>query len=212
MKDIIFITGYYGSGKTEVAINLAKKFHINYLVDLDIINPYFRSREAKEILAGETEIISSDLKDDMYTDLPFLSKKVFMPMKQKGIKAIYDLGGNDLGAKVLKQFDVKQDFDLFLVINIYRYETNATSKIIELIKRIEEMSGFKITGLINNSNLLDDTTYKEVLNGEKLIEEVSEKLSIPIIFTCISEHVKDLDIEVKGEILSIKTYLRKDWF
>lgn len=212
MKRIVFIAGYYGSGKTEISINLAIKEKVNYLVDLDIINPYFRSREAKKFLASYTEIISSDLKDDTYTDLPFLSKKIFLPFHDESKTAIYDLGGTDLGAKVMKQFEFKQDFDFYFIINIFRMETNTVEKIKTLIQKIEESSGFKITGLINNSNLLNETTYKEILEGEDLVELVSDSLRIPVIYTCIHESIYDEHIEVSGDALIIKTHLRKDWY
>ncbi len=210
MKRITFLTGFYGSGKTELALNFAIRKCPDYLVDLDIINPYFRSREAKEILNCRTEIISSDLEDDKYTDLPFLSKKVFLPVLSDK-SAIYDLGGNDIGAKVMRQFEL-DDYDLLLVINVYRVETNNEKKIIKLIEDIEEMSGYKVTGLINNSNLLEDTTYQHVLHGEDIIEHVAQQTRIPLLYTVVKEEIYDKNIEVIGETIKIKTYLRKSWY
>lgn len=214
MKNIIFLTGYYGSGKTEIAINLALKEKVNYLVDLDIINPYFRSREVSHILGENIEIISSDLKNGVYADLPYISKKVFLPFHNNETKAIYDLGGNDLGAKVLRQFDLKfQDMiDMLFVVNIFRSETKDVENIIKLIHKIEGISGFKITGLINNSNLLNETTYEDIFKGEEVCLEASNILNIPIVYTCIRDSLYNKDIKTIKKPLIIKTYMRKNWY
>ncbi|MFA6800599.1 MAG: hypothetical protein WCR19_00665 [Acholeplasmataceae bacterium] len=207
MKNIIFLAGYYGSGKTEIALNLAIKNHVKYLVDLDIINPYFRAREAKHLL-NETELISSDLQDDKYSDLPYLSKHIFKPFNQEHSTAIYDLGGNDLGAKVMRQFDdySQTDFDLYFVINIYRNESNEFTKILKLINQIEGSSGFKITGLINNSNLMRETTYNDILEGEKIVSKISKLTGIPYIFNCIDEKIYDKSMELNNPIFLIHSY------
>ncbi len=214
MKNVIFLTGYYGSGKTEIALNLALKYRVDYLVDLDIINPYFRSREAKDLLGENIEIISSDLEKGTYADLPYLSKKIFMPFRREGAIAIYDLGGNDLGAKVMRQFEQedKNLVDLFLVLNVFREETKDAQAILGLIEQIERSSGFKITGLINNTNLLRETTYDDIFFGEAIIDEVSKKSGIPIVYTSVYEEIYDKNKSVAGEALVLKLYFRKKWY
>ncbi|HOP57638.1 MAG TPA: ATP-binding protein [Bacillota bacterium] len=215
MKRITFLTGYYGSGKTEIALNLAVKEKADYLVDLDIINPYFRSREAEEFLKGlGTKIISSDLKDSAYSDMPFLSKQIFLPFLQDGCRAIYDLGGNDLGAKVMRQFEKidKQIVDLFLVVNVYREETRDTTSILKLIDKIQGSSGFAITGIINNSNLLRETTYDDIMSGEAKIAEASKISGIPLVYTCFYEELFQPSFAYMGEPLILKLYFRKKWY
>ena len=214
MKNITFLTGYYGSGKSEIAINLAFQKQLDMVVDLDIINPYFRSREMEDLLAEKgIKTISSDLDYKTHVDLPYISRKVFIPFHDQTVKAIYDLGGNDLGAKLLRQFDDyhDRDVDLFIVINIYRQETDSVDKIIQLINKIEGMGGFKVTGLINNSNLLRDTTIEEVKAGDKIIRLVSEKTGLPIIYTTVWENIDMKDVSLAGELLRIKLYFRKSW-
>ncbi|MCK5732499.1 MAG: ATP-binding protein [Tenericutes bacterium] len=215
MKNITFLTGYYGSGKSEIAVNLAIHKKVDILVDLDIINPYFRSREMElELNKYNIRSISSDMDQKMNLDMPYISSKIFMPFHNKSLKAIYDLGGNDQGAKLLRQFDDYHDtdVDLFLVVNIYRYESSSTELIIKLINKIEGMGGFKVTGLINNSNLIRETTINEVLEGEKIVKEVSEKTNLPIIYTTIWEDVKIADnLVFLGETLKLKLYFRKNW-
>lgn len=212
MKRIIILTGFYGTGKTEVALNLATLQHVDFLIDLDIINPYFRSRELKDKL-GRIDVISSDLKEDQYTDLPYLSKKIFLPFHQHETKAIYDLGGNDLGAKLIKQFhpeDLEQA-ELFMVINIFRSETMTVESILTLIKAVEREGGKKITGLINNTNLLHKTTIDDIFDGEKIIKVVSETLAIPIVYTCVEESIEGDTSSLEGTIIRLKRFFNKAW-
>ena len=215
MKNITFLTGYYGSGKSEIAVNLAIQKKLDVLVDLDIINPYFRSREMEKFLNQyNIESISSDMKDKINLDMPYISSKIFLPFHNKNLKAVYDLGGNDQGAKLLRQFDDyrDRDVDLFIVVNIYRYETSSADLIIKLINKIEGMGGFKVTGLINNSNLLRDTTVKEISDGEEILKEVSEKTKLPIVYTSYWENVKVKEnLMFQGETLKLKLYFRKNW-
>lgn len=214
MKNITFLTGYYGSGKSELAINLALKNQVDYVVDLDVINPYFRTREQEDFLkTHDIEVISSDLDYKVHIDMPYISKRIFIPFHNPKKKAIYDLGGNDQGAKLLRQFDDYHhiDIDLYLVVNIYREETNSLEKIITLVNKIEGMSGFKISGLINNSNLLRDTTLEDISAGEEVIEKVSKKLNIPIVYTAVWENIYQKNLMFRGEILKLKLYFRKNW-
>ncbi len=213
-KNITFLTGYYGSGKSEIAINLAIQNHLDMVIDLDIINPYFRSREMEvELRNLGIESISSDLDYKSHVDLPYISKRVFYPFQNTDLKAIYDLGGNDLGAKLLRQFEDYQnrDIDLFLVINIYRMETDTADKIVRLIQTIEGSGGFPVTGLINNSNLLRETTKEEVLAGQKIIDEVIAETNLELIYTTVWDKVDISSKDVKGELIPLQLYFRKDW-
>ena len=214
MRNITFLTGYYGSGKSEIAVNLAVQKHIDILVDLDIINPYFRSRElAKELEEFGIESISSDILERASLDMPYISKKIYKPFIDTSKTAIYDLGGNDLGAKLLRQFDDYKhlEVDLLLVVNVFRIETDSADKIIRLINKIEGMGGFKITGLINNSNLLRETVIDNILLGDGILKEVSEKTNLPIVFTTVWDKIDIDNIPLSGEILKMNLYLRKQW-
>lgn len=214
MKNITFLTGYYGSGKSELAINLALKERVDYVIDLDVINPYFRTRE-QEVLLKEhgIEIISSDLDYKMHVDMPYISQRVFIPFHNKNKSAIYDLGGNDVGAKLLRQFEDynDQDIDLYLVVNVFREDSSSKEKIIELINKIEGAGGFKVTGLINNSNLLRETTLADISYGENIINEVAEVIKLPIVYTAVWENIYADNLAFQGETLKLKLYFRKNW-
>ncbi len=214
MKQLTFLTGYYGSGKTEIAVNLVVQKQLDMIVDLDIINPYFRSREKEDDLKKlGIETISSDLEYKTHIDLPYISKKVFKPFHNKDIFAVYDLGGNDLGAKLLRQFeDYKdRDIDLLVVVNINRPETDSQENIIKLVNKIEGTGGFKVTGLINNSNFLKETKAEDVKLGEEIIQKAADALGLEILYTTVWENVDIDGYDFAGEILPIKLYFRKDW-
>ena len=214
MKNITFLTGYYGSGKSELAINLAIKERVDYVVDLDVVNPYFRTREQEKIFNEHgIEVISSDLDYKMHVDMPYISARVFIPFHNNTKRAIYDLGGNDVGAKLLRQFEDYNytDIDLYLVINVYREESNTKEKIIQLINKIEGTGGFKVTGLINNSNLLRETTLEDILYGEEIIKQVSKETNLEIVYTAVWENLFADNLVFQGEILKLKLYFRKNW-
>lgn len=213
-KQITIISGHYGSGKSEVAINLAILNNINMIIDLDIVNPYFRSREVEEVLKNyNIELVSSPLKNALGSDLPFLSGRIFAPFHNKNIKAIYDLGGDGVGAKVFRQFDdfSKDGVDHFMVVNIYRDQTSSKDKIIKCINQIEGASGVKITGLINNSNLLKETTEENILMGQNILLEVAKETKLPIVFTMVKEGIKVNKEKINNKTVSLKIFLRKDW-
>lgn len=214
-KRITIICGHYGSGKTELAVNLAILNQVNMLIDLDIVNPYFRSRELKEVLEENAiNTISSPLENSIGSDLPYLSSKIFLPFNDKSIKAIFDVGGNDIGARVLRQFEKMIDpseVDVLLVVNIYREETDSASKIMKMIRSIEGSSGLKVTGLINNSNYLRNTTPENILKGEKEITIVENQLGLQIVYTGIYELIDYKNYQFKGEVIPLKLYLRNSW-
>lgn len=193
MKRIAILTGFYGSGKTEVSANLAIRMKCDVLIDLDVINPYFRSRELDLILQSHgVRVISSALPDTKYADMPYIGGEVFLPFQDKSIKAVLDLGGNDLGAKLLRQFSdylEETDVDCFVVVNPNRMETATPELIGTLIRKIEGASGVKVTGIINNTNLLAQTDLQVLEEGESIVLEASRQTSIPIVYTMVPHNL-----------------------
>src|SRR5690554_1829050 len=162
MKRITIITGHYGSGKSEFSVNLALAKQVDYLVDLDIVNPYFRSREVASMLEDHhIKVVSSTLSNSLGSDLPYISKESFTPFYDTSKTAIYDLGGDDVGARLLRQYkQIIQTDDVLLLfcINVFREQTSTLASILNMMQRIESSGGVKIGGLINNSNFLRETT------------------------------------------------------
>lgn len=192
-KNIIFC-GYYGSGKTEVSINyalkLSKEMCKTTLIDLDIINPYYRSRDESEFLYEKGIITASSSIQSMGTDLPALSPKILGLLQQKDTKTVIDLGGDDLGAKILRRFKQNiSSYDLVIVVNVFRPFTKDEFGILEMIESIQDISGMNITGLVNNSNLGKNTRLEHLIKGNDIISSVKSKTEIPIVFHSIKKEL-----------------------
>src|SRR5690606_32713443 len=131
-----------------------------------------------------------------------------------GDRVIYDLGGDPVGARILRQFvdTLKiEEADLLLCINVYREQTSSVEKILKMINDIESSGGLKINGLINNSNFIRDTVYQDLLDAEEIIKEVAKIKNLEIIYTGVYENILKSCGPLGGEIIPLKIYLRKKW-
>ncbi len=217
MKRITIISGHYGSGKSEISVNLAIQKKIDYLIDLDIINPYFRTRSLNKLLEkNNIHLVESTVKGMLGSDLPYVSGEGVIPFIKPDITAIYDLGGTENGVKVLIQFldRVKDlnEIDFLCTVNIFRPETSDVKSILNTILMYESITQLKITGLINNTNLIKETTEEDIIKGEKILKEVSEKLNVPILYTVVEEsHNNDYKYKFLGERLVLTRYVAQRW-
>jgi len=217
------IIGHYGSGKTEFAMNYAMMLSEKTddpiaLADLDVVNPYFRSRQkSKTLEARGIEVISS-ARGNKYdnADIPMVSAGVLKLFQNDQLNGIIDVGGDAAGARPMaryKAYLTKGNYDMFAVINRYRQETSTVEGAIKHIKSIEEVTSAKVTGLINNTHLLRDTSVEDVMYGQEIVKEVSKQLNIPIKYVCalesIVEELKEQTFD--GEIFPIHLYMREDW-
>ncbi len=219
-KRVTIVTGHYGSGKTEfsvnLAINLVKKNEKVSIADLDIVNTYFRTRERREFLESlGIHVCDSSVKTPAL-DLPAIPAEVMGIIQNKSAKAVLDIGGDAVGARVLARFTPlveKTEHDLLFVINANRPETQTAEDVIEYIKAIEETSGLKVTGLVNTTHLLKDTSLEDVERGHKLAKSVYELTGIPIAYEVAIESVAAQveDEEIKEKLFPIKMYMREDW-
>lgn len=216
---IRIIVGHYGSGKTEFAVNYAVKLSKLgkkvVLADLDVVNPYFRSREkADELENLGVKVMGSSIKGNA-VDVPSVSAEIYGPLQDESLDAILDVGGDPAGARALGRYhNFFEDgkYDMLFVVNANRPETQTLENVEKYIRDIERSSRAKVTGLINNTHLLKSTTAEDVLSGQRLVEEVSDALNIPIKYVSALEHVaKELPHDIKGEIFPIKLFMREDW-
>ena len=206
-----FVVGFFGSGKSEFCVNFAILKKYQYLGDLDVVNPYFRSRQAIDVLnENNIKVVSRMDKDARYLDIPLLSEEIFDLWKSDA-SVIYDIGGSGTGAVVIKQFDThsKQNYECLFIINTKRYGTNSVEAILNEIKKIEEAGDCKISGLINNSNLLTETSKQDLLDGQEIIRQASKQTNIPILYSCYRKPLEFSKDELDGEHIIFNMYLEK---
>lgn len=222
-KRVRIITGHYGSGKTEFAVNYATKLvglsdRKVALADMDIVNVYFRSREVRDkITAAGIRMIDSSVNTS--ADLPAVPAEAFAPFEDKSYDYIIDLGGNDVGTNVLgryKKLIMPEETDFFMVVNVFRPDTMNVEKILNVKEKLEYSSGLKVTGFVNNSNLVRETNAESVLLGDEIVSEASRITGIPIKYTTyVEEVVLDMTPEIKaklsGEVIPMKYFMRETW-
>lgn len=218
-KRISIFTGHFGSGKTEVAVNYAFKMAENSnkvaIVDLDIVNPFFRTADVKDKLVekGLKVILPGYVNTNV--DVPSLPAEVNMVFENKEYRVVLDIGGDDLGAKVVARYRnsiLKDDYEMYFVINTRRPLTDTEAGIEEAIHEIEESSGIKVTKLVNNTNLLQETTVEDFLEGDALIRSVSGKLGIPVGFASgLEKVIGGLDNYAENRKLMLGKYIKLPW-
>ena len=215
-KKIIIICGHYGVGKTNLSVNLAimlkEKTGFNYaLVDLDTVNPYFRSADnIKDLREHGIDFFASEFANTN-VDIPAVPTEIYSIFNNNGRRAVIDVGGDDTGAVVLGMFADKikrEDYEMIYVVNKYRNLISDTDQAVNLADFIEKNSKLKITSLINNSNIGNMTTKKEVLESFGYAKKISEALSVSFLGTS-SMIALDFSEEKEYNIFKINNYTKK---
>ena len=188
---IIIITGHYGSGKTNVAVNIALKLAEGgekvKVVDLDIVNPYFRTADFGELFGSRGVELVVPMYANSNLDIPALSFDIGGIVSGEGYTVI-DVGGDPEGAIALGRYgDVlknRSDVGLYYVVNKYRYLTSTPLEAVELLEEIKAASGLECSGIINNSNLGELTNHETVANSVDYAEKAAAEAKAPLLFTC----------------------------
>ena len=204
-KRVLLFSGHYGSGKTNIAVNLA--FHLKKscdrvaIADVDIVNPYFRTEDSrKDLEAAGIRLICSAFANSN-VDLPALPQEVYSIVDDRGIQAIIDVGGDDRGALALGRWRdailEENDYEMLFVVNCFRPLTRDADSTIEIMREIEFASKMPFTAVVNNSNLGNETTAEDVLASQAYAEEICRRTGLPLRMTTVSEAVYP---ELQGRI------------
>ncbi|MBW2670992.1 MAG: cobalamin biosynthesis protein CbiA [Deltaproteobacteria bacterium] len=220
VKGIFVIVGNYGSGKTEVSINLAvnqKRAGVDVkIADLDLVNPYFRTREARKALAKlGIEVVVPEEKY-LQADLPILSPVISGLIRQPSDLTLIDAGGNDVGATVLAaladSFRNKR-VHMLQVVNPFRPFTDTIESCLKMRDEIERASKMAINGIIGNANLIDETSVDDIYNGYDFVKTLSGETQLPLKFITASvELLPDIDMgRFSCPVLPIERQLVPPW-
>ncbi len=204
-KRLTLICGHYGSGKTNIAVNLAlalKKARDNVaLADLDIVNPYFRAKDSIDVLEKNgIRFICSEFANSN-VDLPALPQEIYALTDDKSLSAVIDVGGDERGALALGRLSgfitEENDYEMYLVINKYRPLTPDCESVRDVMYEIQNACRIPFTGIINNSNLGRETTADTVLNSCDFANECAKRLNLPLVMTTVED---SLYSELKDKI------------
>ena len=190
-KRLTLFAGHYGSGKTNIAVNyallLAGEGKSVCIADLDIVNPYFRTKDSAAVLEEAGVHLISPQFANSNVDLPALPAEAYRLVTDKSVYGIMDIGGDDRGAYALGRYVPaileENDYRMVFVANAYRPLTRTPEEALEVMREIEGACGLKFTDIINNSNLASETTAETVLTSVSYVEELSRISGLPIFAT-----------------------------
>ena len=260
---IVTLVGHYGSGKSELAINIALLFadekkigeglfesapfslsglnsreqaslnsrdrtsiepvdasDVNVcLADLDVVNPYFRSREASDYLKSKGVKVIASAEAFPNVDLPFMPEEMASLFQNENTLAVIDAGGDPAGARVLARYSndlKKNNAEVYFVLNANRPFTKTVSETIKCIRDIEGAANIRITGILNNTHLMGKTEIEDIQAGALLAEEVSRETGIPVVAHAVSRDLLDSALEeflidAESIFLPIDIHLKKPW-
>jgi hypothetical protein len=200
---LVMVVGNYGSGKTEVCVNLAialaRAGRTVQIADMDLVNPYFRCREAQWRMEAHGIRVVFPAGAHTWADLPIVLPEIRgMLHPPEGTLTLFDVGGDDAGAKVLASLRTSiTDYELWQVINSKRPFTNDRNGCLAMQQAIEDASRLQITGLIANSHLIDQTTPEVVAEGWRLAQEVAETSDVPVRCVAVMDEFADAE-ELRG--------------
>ena len=217
-KRITIFAGHYGSGKTNIAVNwaihLAQENKNVAIADLDIVNPYFRTKDSADILEEKGIRLISSPFANTNVDTPALPAEAYAVL-EKDVTGIIDVGGDDRGALALGRYTPKileeNNYEMLFVINCFRPLTRTADDCIAVMAEIEEAAKIKFTGIVNNSNLGDITTAEDVFSSFDYAREISDKTGLKIKMTTVREAIFQ-EVAAKCEnVFPLRLYVKQSW-
>ena len=219
MKRVTLFAGHYGSGKTNLAVNYALKLAGSGLktliADLDIVNPYFRTRDSQTELdeAGIRIIVSPYANSNV--DVPALPDEMYAVTDDKSYHCVIDVGGDDRGALALGRLSPalreENDFDMLFVVNFYRPLTRDWKSALTVMREIEIASGMRFTGIVNNSNLGQLTKAEDVAMTDAQARELAAQSGLKLLTTTVKEELAAKTPDSIENITPIRLHFRGDW-
>ncbi|HEY3423693.1 MAG TPA: hypothetical protein VGL27_02765 [Negativicutes bacterium] len=215
-KRIKIFAGEFGSGKTELALNYAinlQESGVNTaIVDMDLVKPYFRTRESQQLLEEYGVFIATPEQRLAHSDLPIMPLGLTQVLYNSNYHVIIDVGGGE-SAIVLGQIHQQladNGYEAFMVVNTCRPFTSTAKDIIDAIRRIENVARLKITGLISNTNLAQETSVHHIQEGLAIVKIVGAQLGLPVSWVIAPEWLADkLDVDIP--LFLLKRYTRYPW-
>ncbi len=210
-RRVTLFAGHYGSGKTTAAVNYAlwlkSQGHDTAIADLDIVNPYFRTRDSlDELNAAGVRLIASPFAGSN-VDAPALPGEAYAVVEDTSLHAVIDVGGDDRGALALGRYvpalKAEGDYEFLCVINRFRPLTTTAEDTIEVLREIEAACKLSFTGICACSNLGDLTSAEDVMASQQYTQEVAQKMGLPVVMTCVQEGLID-QLEGIGNIFPIR--------
>ncbi len=217
----IIFAGRFGSGKTEAAINYALslvrrslfqdgglEFNARQpsnvergassgviLIDLDIVTPYFRSRETAEVMQEQGVTVIAPSTIGQHLDTPAITPQILGAIQQPDRLVVLDVGGDQQGARALGQFSAairQRGYTMHFVVNPYRPFTNTLEGLASSITEVEASARLQVSSLVSNPNLIGETTVERIVEGHAQIEGFAQELNLPIAFVCIERRWVDV--------------------
>ena len=217
---ISIFTGPFGTGKTEVAINYALRLADHHetvtLTDMDVVTPYFRSRDMAERLQARGIEVVAPPEITKRVHLPAVSAHIWGSLQRANGLTVIDVGGDAQGARAMGQFNAlleRTGYIMYLVVNPYRPFNATVERIAETLEVIETNSRLEAGALVSNPNLISETTLDVVREGHCMVEIASSDLGLPIAFLCLESRLLEEGVEelCSQPILPLKRHFRPPW-
>ena len=220
LKPVTLVVGHYGVGKTNFSVNLAidlvgQGYEVT-LIDLDIVNPYFRASEQRKLLEehGIDLVAPVFAESGSSLDFPSLTGRIAPAIETAGgnRRVIIDVGGDDAGSVAVgryARFIEAGDYAMICVLNRYRDLVQAPEDAVENLREIEVASRLKATALVSNAHLKAETTREVVENGVVYAREVADACDLPLVAACVPPCLTKISYDV--DLYSLKMYVRSPW-
>lgn len=223
LKNFILVCGHYGCGKTNFAMNLALDYKSRgeevTLVDMDLVNPYFRCSDYRAFLDEKGIELIAPTYGGTNLDLPSLPSNINAMFIKEG-RVIVDVGGDDVGATVLGRFRDKLsgiDYDCLYLVNMYRNLTQKPEEALEVLREIEAVSGIRATHIVNNSHLKSETTKEKILASSGFAAQTAKMADVDVIATVIPETLENEfaacggSLKESGELYPVSILVKTNW-